>query len=240
MNSISIILFGYNESDSIKAVFLSILKIIPKITNEYEIIIIDDGSTDNSKEIIDMITSEYKFVSSIFNKENLGIGKTLLKGYNSAKKENLCCIPLDGQFDPIELLKIKNIKIKSNNFVSFYRVNNTEYTFFRIILSKLNFLLNFFILGISLKDVNWVKIYKRNHLKNIKISLTSSLIETEICSKLIINNIKPIELESKYLKRNYGISKIKSYKILLNVFYEIPLLIINIIGFRIKNLGTRK
>jgi len=239
MESISIILFGYNESKTIENVFINTLINIQKITNDFEIIIIDDGSSDNSTNIINDITLKYPFVISIFNNFNLGIGKTLLKGYKKARKDNICCLPLDGQFDPKELLKIKDIDLE-NNFISFYRINNFQYSIFRKSLSKINFLLNFLILGIYLKDVNWVKIYKNKHLKKINISLSSSLIETEICAKLIINKINPIQIESLYLNRAYGESKINSYKILSRVILEIPILVYNIITFRIKKLFARK
>ena len=52
MQSFSIVLFGFNESKSINKVFNDTLNVLSKITKDYEIIIIDDGSTDNSKDII--------------------------------------------------------------------------------------------------------------------------------------------------------------------------------------------
>jgi len=100
--------------------------------------------------------------------------------------------------------------------------------------------LNFLVLGIYLRDVNWVKIYKRKHLEKINTSLSSSLIETEICSKLIINKIYPIQIESLYLNRAYGESKINSYKILSRVIIETPILVYNILNFRLKKLFARK
>ena len=87
MQSWTIILFGYNESKTIKDVFFKSKDIISQITNDYEIIIIDDGSTDNSVEIILEIKRKYTFVKTFFNKKNIGIGKTLLTGYLLAKKE---------------------------------------------------------------------------------------------------------------------------------------------------------
>ena len=83
MDSLSIVLFGYNESKTIYKVFKKTLINIKKITSDFEIIIIDDGSSDNSSQIINEITSKYPFVNSIFNNYNLGIGQTLLKGYKN-------------------------------------------------------------------------------------------------------------------------------------------------------------
>ena len=107
-------------------------------------------------------------------------------------------------------------------------------------LTKINFLLNFYILRISIKDVNWVKVYKKIHFDKIKFSLNSSLIESEICAKLIIIGYKPIEIESIYLPREHGKSKINTYKILSKALFEIPKLIINIFILRTQKLITRK
>ena len=75
MDSLSIVLFGYNESKTIYKVYKKTLINIKKITSDFEIIIINDGSSDNSSQIINEITSKYPFVNSIFNNYNLGIGK---------------------------------------------------------------------------------------------------------------------------------------------------------------------
>jgi hypothetical protein len=71
-----------------------------------------------------------------------------------------------------------------------------------------------------LQDVNWVKVYKRIHLQEMRLVLRTSLVESEICAKLIRAGIKPIEIPSVYLKRLSGESKATGLKPLVRAGLE--------------------
>jgi hypothetical protein len=95
-------------------------------------------------------------------------------------------------------------------------------------------LFNKTFLGLTLKDVNWVKIYKLNELKKFDLKIRSSLIESEICSKLHFNGNRFIEIESRYLDRIGGESKGASFKIVKQALFDMLSLVIEITKFRIK------
>jgi hypothetical protein len=87
-----------------------------------------------------------------------------------------------------------------------------------------------------MNDVNWVKVYRLESLKQVEIVLNSSLIESEICAKLSRLNITPIELPSKYLDRRHGYPKGGNLKTLSKALIEILLLyyIIKKFDYRLK------
>lgn len=89
-------------------------------------------------------------------------------------------------------------------------------------------------MGIYLRDVNWVKIYKRGALINLDLKLQSSLIESEICSKLLITKHKVTESVSIYHQRKFGKSKGASAKIVWQALKETLKLIFVIFLFRLK------
>jgi hypothetical protein len=93
---------------------------------------------------------------------------------------------------------------------------------------------NSIFLNVKLKDVNWVKIYKRKDLISLNLKLKSSLIESEICSKLILNGWRVIEVNSVYLQRRYGVSKGANLKTVLQAAKETLKLIAVIMQFRIS------
>jgi hypothetical protein len=93
------------------------------------------------------------------------------------------------------------------------------------VLSLVNKKLNGICLGITWKDVNWTKIYKRKDIKALNLELTSSLIESEICAKLLYQKKRVIEAESKYLPRTYGESKGSSMKIIKKALKDTLILI---------------
>lgn len=166
--------------------------------NNHEIIIVNDGSTDRSHELIlNAISDRQNFIYKRHS-INLGIGQALKTGYSLASKENVCAVPCDCQFNFKELLLCPNFTEKE--FVSYYR-RRTYYNPYRRLLNHFNRLVNYLFLGINMNDVNWVKVYKKSQINHITFELNSSLIESEICAKLFAQDISCIEIESEYLKR---------------------------------------
>jgi glycosyltransferase involved in cell wall biosynthesis len=207
----SIIIICYNEVGSIVRVNNDVQSVLAKIANnKREVIIVDDGSSDGSVEAIKKIDKKYKNVKSVFHKTNLGIGEAICSGYRTAQYENVCVVPADGQFDLKELRNFS--RIEKNMFVSFYREKQVGYSFFRSFISKVNYWVNRIFLGIYLKDVNWVKIFKKEEIEKLDLRLKSSLVATEICAKLLINENNIIESPSVYHLRKAGEAKAGSFK----------------------------
>ena len=205
MQTWSIGVLCYNEAGTLPGVVSQLLDVLPQLTNTFEVIIVDDCSTDRSQEIALKLQQDNAAVRVILHKANRGIGGVLRTIYSIAQYENIGIVPGDGQFDAAEYLPFK--EIPANSFVSFYRKENASYSTFRTILSLVNRKLNEFTVGMKLKDVNWTKIYKSKDLNALSLELTSSLIESEICAKLLFTGSRVIEVESKYLPRLYGKSK---------------------------------
>lgn len=216
----SIVIFAFNEETAIGNVITNVFRTMEKITaGEFEVIIVNDGSTDGTLSVIENIVKNHANIKVITHPKNMGIGRALLSGYSHANFENICAIPADGQFDISEIEPYATIPPKT--MISFYRAQKTTYTLFRKLLSFTNRFINFYILGIKIKDVNWVKIYKKEFFDTTKLILTSSLVESEICAKMIRNKYKVIEVPSKYCARIGGFSKGNSVKIIAKSLSEL-------------------
>ncbi|HEU4717945.1 MAG TPA: glycosyltransferase family 2 protein [Bacteroidia bacterium] len=229
----SVLVFCYNEAGTVKQVAESVLDFFHKIhCDDHEIIIVDDGSTDGSAAIIDTFAKEHPSVRVIRHEKNRGIGQALLSGYFAATKENITAVPADAQFDVNELSAFP--EVEKGTFVSFFRKENTVYSLTRNILSWFNKMVNRVFLGIKLRDVNWVKIFKREELVQLDLKMKSSLVESEICSKLLIRNNKVIETHSVYHRRRSGVSKGAGGKVLRQAMAETLKLIFIISLYRFK------
>ena len=223
MQTWSVGVLCYNEGESLAQVVVQLREILKQITNTFEIIIVDDYSTDGSREIALGLQKQYPEIRPIFHEVNKGIGGALRTIYANAKYENVAVIPGDGQFDTSEYLPFA--ELPKGHFVSFYRKENTSYSVFRNILSLFNKKLNKVFIGIDLHDVNWTKIFKKADLDQLDLQLTSSLVESEICAKLLFLGKKVIEAESKYLPRKFGESRGASFAIVKKALKDTSLLV---------------
>ncbi len=233
MQSWSVGILCYNEEGSLRTVFGKVLHLFHTWElNNWEILLVDDGSKDKTPEIIQALAATDSRVKAIYHNTNLGIGEGIRSIYFNASHENVVFIPGDGQFDIQELIPYKEVDQKT--FLSFYRQENQTYSAFRNILSWMNKLFNQLVLGLKLRDVNWVKVYKSSVLKQIDLRLHSSAIESEICAKLNVLGIRCTEIKSTYLPRTHGSSKGASFKSILLVIKDLFKLFIAVSAFRLN------
>jgi len=236
-NSWSLGILCYNEEENIENTIKKAHAVLEKLQQPYEILIIDDGSSDRSKEVILNTIASIPQAKLIAHEVNKGIGEALHTFYSSAQNENVVYTPGDGQFDYEELFLVPTFQ--QGYYVSFYRIENTTYSLFRNILTLINKKINAVFLGLKLRDVNWVKIYKKQDLEQLNLEIRSSLVESEISAKLFFLGRKIIEIESKYLPRMFGQSKGASWAILKKAIFD-TLLLVRVIGkFRRQQKNNR-
>lgn len=218
----SIIIFCYNEANSIAKVIEDALKFVSDENRKgSEIILVDDGSSDGTEVICRQYAGKTSLIRLIHHEQNRGIGAALQSGYQASNGQQVCAIPGDGQFNIAELEKVGYLE--EHTFVSFYRIRK-YYSPYRQLLTIFNNLFNLFMLDIKLKDVNWIKVYTLHQLKWVDFKLKSSLIESEISAKLLKSGYKVIEMPSEYLPRSGGESKGGSIKTITKAVKDLWLL----------------
>ncbi len=219
---LSVIIFCYNEEQNISAVLKNTILFLSRAQyKNSEIIVINDGSTDKTGAIAESFTAKFPSYAVRHIYPNQGIGNALNTGYNLASKEFVCAIPGDGQFDIFEIDQIN--KIRENQFVTFYR-KEKNYNTYRSFLTNFNQWFNRKFLKIDVPDINWIKIYRREQIDKKYRVLNSSLVESEICGKLIKSGYTHKDYPSKYQVREYGEAKGGNIKTLIQAVSEILLL----------------
>ena len=95
MISLSILIPAFNEENNLDNFIRKLLKKLNNI--DYEILIINDSSTDNTESIINFLTKKYKNIKKINNKKNFGFAKSIQKNIYKVKKKYLVVLPGDGE-----------------------------------------------------------------------------------------------------------------------------------------------
>ncbi|MHC4755092.1 MAG: glycosyltransferase family 2 protein, partial [Planctomycetota bacterium] len=103
--SITVFFPCYNEQENVEKTTLKAVQLLEKINADYEIIIVDDGSSDDTPKIADSIASQNQRIKVIHHNPNLGYGAALQSGFKNAEKPLVFYTDGDGQFDIDELPK---------------------------------------------------------------------------------------------------------------------------------------
>ncbi|MDD5529663.1 MAG: glycosyltransferase family 2 protein [bacterium] len=205
MKSLSIVMPAFNEEENIETVTESAIKILSTLTNKYEVLIVDDGSTDKTGVIARRLSAQNTHIRVIHHKQRLGVGNAIKSCLNGAKGDFIFFMPADGQQDTSEI-KLFLRAIDKADIVIGCRSKRKDYLY-RAILSKT---WNFFVrllFGLKIKDMNWTKLFKKEVIQKICIQSTSAFIDAEILIKAKKKGFRFSEITTTHYPRLSGKTK---------------------------------
>ena len=168
---LSVIIPLYNEEESLEILQEWILKSLEGKASSFEVIFIDDGSTDGSWKIIKSLSNEYDEVKAIRFSKNYGKSQALHAGFNAAKKEYVATLDADLQDSPEELPKmVQTLKANSLDLISGWKKKRFDSLLLKNLPSKLFNWAARRVSGIKLHDFNCgIKVYRQDVIKNIDL-----------------------------------------------------------------------
>lgn len=217
--SLSVLIPAYNEGDHLAKVINDSVKEVKKISDDYEIVVVNDGSKDNTGNILDQQAKKNKHIRAIHHKTNQGPGKALQTGVKACKKAVIIYIEGDGQ-SPLKDQSTLLEKIKDADLVLGYRSARTNYTVFRKILSYGYLGLVFILFGLHYKDVNWSQAYRRKIFKKIKVKSPTPFFTTEVVIKSKRAGLRVKEAPTIYHPRLGGKTSLGNIKTAFKMFKE--------------------
>lgn len=203
--SLTIAIPAYNEEASLEWVLKNTIINAPKYLSDFEIVVIDDGSTDKTGEIADKFAKKCKEVL-VIHQTNKGYGEAMLRGIKEAKKEFVCYMPADGQF-LVEDMKYCLPLMKKADLILGVRGSRADYTAYRLILSYTYLILLRLLFGINFQDVNWLNIWRTREVRNLKINSRGIFLLAEIVIQFQKKGLKVVEGHSFYRPRIGGKAK---------------------------------
>jgi glycosyltransferase involved in cell wall biosynthesis len=219
-NSISVILPMYNEKEYIMITPCKLIKIFDSLNLKYEIIIVDDGSTDSSYEICKTLEKKYLQLRILRHRQRIGLGGALRTGFSYAKNKIIFYTDMDLPFDP-SLIHVFFPMMDSYDLIIGYRYPNRRDTIIRTYISRIyNFLIKK-IFDLNVKDVNFAfKFIRKDALKKIHLQADSAFIDAEILIKAKKFNLKILEIPVEYFPRLYGKSKLFNITAIFELIYD--------------------
>ncbi len=195
----------YNEENTVEEVIKEVLKVKLPYKLKKEIIIVDDGSKDNTKKILQKIKNPN--VKVFFNKQNKGKGAALLKGFKHCSGDLIIVQDADLEYDPHEYKILIEAIMKKNADViygsRFLNKNNPiSYRRFAIGNYMLSFLTSILYFQ-SISDMETCyKLFKKHVIKNLKLQSKGFDFEPEVTAKILKRGYKLYEVPISYRPRS--------------------------------------
>lgn len=167
---ISIVIPVLNEADNLQPLYEQLKTALDKLNRTYEIIFIDDGSTDSSFEILERLNRLDNSVIIVRFRRNFGQSAAFSAGFNLASGDIVITMDADLQNDPKDIVKLIQKLDEGNDIVSGWRVDRKDPYISRQLPSMIANILISWITGIYLHDYGCsLKAYRREVIRNIKL-----------------------------------------------------------------------
>jgi len=218
--SISVFFPCYNEQDNVARTVQKALGVLEKIGADFELIIVNDGSTDATGRIAEEIAAKNNRVRVVHHQKNLGYGAALQSGFKAATKELVFYTDGDGQFDISEMPPLLPL-IKQYDIVSCYRLNRQE-SFIRKLNAWCWTKLVCLLFGMKIRDIDCAfKLYRGEIFDNIQLSSTGALIDAEILARAVRKGYSITQKGVHHYPRTAGVQTGANLRVILRAFREL-------------------
>lgn len=167
---ISIVIPAKNEEKSVTILYNEILSALQKLGHDYELIFIDDGSTDQTYLELEQLHKKNKKVKIIKLRGNFGKSIALQVGFDHAQGGIIITMDADLQDNPEDISQFLNQLDKGYDLVSGWKKNRRDPQLTKVIPSRIVNLLTRFLTGLEIHDINCgFKAYKREVIENLNL-----------------------------------------------------------------------
>jgi glycosyltransferase involved in cell wall biosynthesis len=172
MPTISLVLPAYNEADNIEAMAAEAAPALESVTDDYEIIVVDDGSKDGTGAVTRQVMEHYPHVRLIQHPVNQGFGAAVFTGFTNAQKEWIFYTDADRQFVLSELEHFVPLMDRAD-LIAGYRAPRRD-PFLRVLYGKGWSMLCTLLFGYTVRDVDCgFKLFRREIIEELAPKIRS-------------------------------------------------------------------
>jgi glycosyltransferase involved in cell wall biosynthesis len=211
--SLSVFFPAYNEQDTIAKLTETTLKVLEELVSEYEVIIVNDGSSDSTGKVSDDLAKRHPRVRVGHHGRNRGYGAALRTGFTSAKNDYIFYTDADNQFDVRELKKLVAL-IDLSDLVVGFRIRK-RYTLYRNLTSSTYNLALRILFHLPYRDVDCsFKLIPKSLIDQIDIESVKFFVDAELLIKAQQLGYSVAEIGVNHYHREAGLSTVKPRAIL--------------------------
>ena len=218
--SISAFFPAYNEEANVTAMVDRFRTVLPQVAEDFEIIVVDDGSKDRTAEIADGLAAADPRVRVVHHGQNRGYGGALKSGFAASQKDYVFFTDGDGQFDVSEITKLLPY-VPQYDVVIGYRIDRAEGGLRRLNAGAWNRLVRL-LFGIPSRDVDCAfKLFDRKVFAVVHPEAEGAMISTEILARTVRAGFRVTEVGVHHYPRQHGTPTGANPLVIARAFYEL-------------------
>ena len=205
--SISVFFPAFNDEQSIATLIAEAMALLPTLTDDYEVIAVNDGSQDRTGELLDKLRSTVPRLTVIHHPVNRGYGAALRSGFGAATKDLVFYTDGDGQYDVRELASLVEHLKDQVDVVNGYKIRRSDSSS-RVILGAIYNRVARLFFGLPIRDVDCdFRLIRRRALDQIELTSSSGVVCAELVRKLKTAGCVFAEVPVHHYSRRYGQSQ---------------------------------
>jgi len=233
VKSLSVFFPAYNDAPSLPGLIAKTFAALCGNIDDYEVIVINDGSVDNTAEVLEDLRREYSpFLRVVTHEQNRGYGGALRSGFAAATKEFVFYTDGDGQYDVGELPRLLELVRPDIGLVNGFKLERQDPAHRIWIGNVYNFCARL-LFGIRIRDIDCdYRLIRRTLLEQIHLTSTSGTICVELVRKIEISGCGVVEVGVHHYPRLHGTSQFFRLPSLANTFLELLRLWVRVVVLR--------
>jgi glycosyltransferase involved in cell wall biosynthesis len=221
--SVSLVVPMFNEEENIAHALACAAEALDRHSGDWEIIVVDDASTDRSAEIVAQRSAAEPRLRVVRHEVNRKLGASLKTGFAAARKDLVLYMDADLPFDPDVVGRaMQALKVTRADLIAGYRLDRTTEGFRRTVYSYLYNSLIGLLFGWPHRDINFsFKLMRREVLAAVELKAEGSLIDAELIVKAKNLGFTIQQLGLDYFPRTRGRSTLSSPAVIFKILREL-------------------
>ncbi len=221
LHALSAFFPAYNDVGSIGKIIHTMAWLLPKVAEDYEVVVVDDGSTDGTGDLLRVLAREYPFLKVIHHGVNRGYGAALITGFANCSKELIFYTDGDGQYDVEELPLLIAAFSGDVDMANGYKISRSD-PGHRIAAGWIYKHLMRLMFGLKIRDVDCdFRLFRRSLLAGAPLTCDSGVICVELVRRFQERGCRIVEVPVHHYRRYHGSSQFFRFKHLRRVFVQL-------------------
>ena len=218
---LSVFFPAYNDSGTIASLVITALQTVQSLTDDFEVIIVNDGSVDATAQIANELARTYPQVKVVHHHGNRGYGGALRTGFQTATRELVFYTDGDAQYDPAEMARLWEAFSDGVDLVNGYKISRSD-PFHRVVMGRVYHHTVRLLFGLRVRDVDCdFRLLRRSIFDTVRLEKNSGVICLEMMKKIQDAGFRIAEVPVHHYHRAYGKSQFFNFRRLFKTALDV-------------------